>query len=107
MTVGVKELEKKLGKTADLFTFEEEGKYITAHPKQYLTNFNEVRAKCVEAGGEYMGGLGKQSHFRFPKDTSQPQKESAPQIPQLEQPSLQEIVDDLERVLTKLRKVAY
>lgn len=69
MTVsGIKELTSKLGKDiAELFDFEVEGNYIVARPKQYLTNFDQ----CASAfrnlvGGEYKGGLGRNSHFRVP-----------------------------------------
>lgn len=63
----VESVKAQLGDKADLFDFEVEGKYVVARPKQYLTNFDECAAAFRAVGGEYMGGLGKKSHFRVPR----------------------------------------
>lgn len=52
-----------------LLTFEDSEKFIIARPKEFLGSdtFSHVAEVFKQIGGEYMGGLGKSSHFRVNK----------------------------------------
>lgn len=54
---------------ARLLTFEDTPQYVIARPKAFLgeETFYNVAKVFTEIGGEYVGGLGKQSHFRVDK----------------------------------------
>lgn len=98
---GIKDLQKRLGDKADLFDMEVVGEYIIARPKQYLTNFNECATAFRAVGGNYVGGLGKKSHFTVPLKEGT-EKETPRQL-QL----LRDGIDLIEKGLTKLREAGY
>jgi hypothetical protein len=96
------DVKRWLGEDAKLFNYETatipgKGPYIIIKTKQFLPTeiFARVIKNVEKHGGEYVSA-GKNSHFRIPtKDT--PQTDS----------QLAEIIDEFERVLTKLRRLVY
>lgn len=67
----VSEVEKALAEYADLLTIELVGDYYVIKPKTYIhdkAKWDEINRKVLSLRGEYKGGLGKESHWKAPRN---------------------------------------
>jgi len=93
-----KELEQVL-------QFEEYPEYITVRGKNFLktNDFRKVAAIVKGLGGEYKS-LGKQSHFKVPRQTPQPPPTPKPEVNIDIIPLLLEVERDLEKSRQAIRR---
>lgn len=88
---------------ADAFTYEAEGDFLVVKAKEYMPTqvFDKVYATLVKQhGAKYVGGIGKNSHFRFKLETAQKPRYEEPANTEL----VHEGIDLIEKGLAKLRE---
>ena len=88
----------------DLLEFEEYPEYVTVRGKRFLetSDFTKVANIVKELGGEYKS-LGKQSHFKVPRQTAQPPTPK-PEVNIDIIPLLLEVERDLEKSRHAIRR---
>ena len=100
MSLSVEDVKSSLGdEIADLLVFDDEGDYIIAKVKKFLPTeeFAKVATKARQTfNGEYMKGLGANSHFRWSK-----QQTEKPKVP-VEKGLISEMRYYLEQILDRL-----
>jgi hypothetical protein len=103
MSLSVEDVKTALGdQIVNLLIFDDEGEYIIAKVKKFLpgNEFAKVAAKARETfNGEYMKGLGANSHFRWAKQRK-PKAEADIDIV----PLLLEVERDLEKSRQAIRR---
>lgn len=64
------EIKDALAKYKDLLTFEEKTEYTIIRLKQYVPKpeWDEINTAILNLGGEYIGGIGKDVHWRKPRE---------------------------------------
>lgn len=87
----------------ELVTIEDAGDFIVVKTKGFMKKdkWEELNVLAKEAGGKYVGGIGKNSHWRFSKE----QKSAAGKVTQTK--LVREAIDLMEKALTILRKAGY
>ena len=89
----------------ELLEFKEYPEYVTIRGKQFLDrgDFTKVGAIVRSLGGEYIS-LGKQSHFKVPRQTVQPPPTPKPEVNIDIIPLLLDVERDLEKSRQAIRR---
>jgi len=102
MSLSVEDVKMGLGDFAEQLIFEDSGDYIIAKVKKFLpgNEFAKLASKASETfHGEYMKGLGKNSHFRWSK-----QQATKPEIP-VDRGLVSEICYYAEQILERAKQL--
>lgn len=107
MSLSLEDLKTALADYEDILSFEEVGEVVKVtmqyqHGPHGKVKWSAVNSIVKEFGGEWIS-LGKDSYFEVPR------RQGEPQIPNLEKvenhrQNIWQILDDIERLLLKLRK---
>lgn len=99
--MNVEEAKTLLADYRNKLSFEEEGEYIIVRFKEYQRKetWDKVNTLVRQGGGEYKGGIGKNSHWRFPKE----QKRGEGKVTQTKK--LKQLREDLEALKQHLTDV--
>ena len=104
----VERVKKLLAKHADLLNFERVGDYVKVWPIEFLPKpqWDKVNVDVVQNGGEYIGGIGKESHWRFKAGSSQRKVDNLRPLDVAVQ-RIEENVRELKAKIKELREAGY
>jgi len=108
--MNVEDAKTILAKYEDDLTFEDAGEVIIVKTKGYIPKhkWGAIDAEIKELGGKYVGGIGKESHWKVPKtETPQPSQQTSSQtsIEHRWANALEVAVGEIERIIADLRRV--
>jgi len=92
----------------DILTFEEVGEIIKVQLTEFLhgekgkAKWEAINMQVKELGGEWRGGLGKNSHWAIPRGTTQKPAEPKPQLTLLGR--LELLHDELGDIIKTIRE---
>ena len=99
--ISVESVQAKLGENASLVTIEKVGDFIVVKPKEFIRDkakWDEINSEVLKMGGKYVGGIGKNSHWKIPV-ASQPSKVDVVS-------RINGIIDELTRLRNELKEAS-
>ena len=112
MSEDVERIKKQLGEYEDLLTFEVVGENITIQLKAFLhgeegkAKWEAINAQIKTLGGKWVGGIGKNSHWRVPLKR-EPRKVDNLRPLEVNIERLEENVRELKAKIRELREAGY